>query len=134
MTVVAQTNQQSEQIPKNCQELKEITTNQTHIRKKIDSVGRKNYNADFAVPAGEKFTSFKAVMLPENDATYGVTINLKYGDQSVSTALQKNVQMKRGETYTLPFQSSTEKQPYQVNFNISGANNNAYTISLMACK
>jgi hypothetical protein len=73
-------------------------------------------------------------MLPENDAVYDVAVNLKYSDMSVSTVFKKDVSMKRGEAYSLPFQSATGRQPYQVNFNIGGANNNAYTISIMACK
>jgi hypothetical protein len=93
-----------------------------------------NFNADFAVPTGIKFTSYKAVMLPENDANYDVAINLKFADMSTSTVFSKKVPMTRGQSYSLPFQSATGRQPYQVNFNISGANNNAYTISIMACK
>jgi len=112
----------------------EVATNQTHIRKQIDAIGKNNFNTDFAVPSGVKFASFKGVMVPENDGKYGVTINLKYSDNSVNSAFQKNVEMKRGETYSLPFQSPTGRQPYQINFNINGMNNNAYTIAVMACK
>lgn len=134
MTVLTQTNAQSGELPKNCQYLKEISTNQTQIRKKIEAIASNNFNTDFAVPTGIKFASFKGVMLPENNATYGVTINLKYADKSVSTAFRKNVPMKRGETYSLPFQSPTGRQPYQINLNINGDNNNVYTIAVMACK
>jgi len=114
MAVVASTKDQATELPKNCQYLKEVATNQTHIRKQIDAIGKNNFNTDFAVP--------------------GVTINLKYPDNSVNSAFQKNVEMKRGETYSLPFQSPTGRQPYQINFNINGMNNNAYTIAVMACK
>jgi hypothetical protein len=135
MAVVAGTKEQTTELPKNCQYLKEVATNQTHIRKQIDSmIGGKNFNTDFAVPAGVKFTSFRAAMIPENDGKYGVTINLKYPDNSVNSAFQKDVEMKRGQTYSLPFQSPTGRQPYQINLNINGANNNAYTIAVIACK
>lgn len=132
--VVAATKDQATELPKNCQYLKEVATNQTHIRKQIDAIGKNNFNTDFAVPSGVKFASFKGVMVPENDGKYGVTINLKYPDNSVNSAFQKNVEMKRGETYSLPFQSPTGRQPYQINFNINGMNNNAYMIAVMACK
>jgi hypothetical protein len=134
MGVLADTNNPTTKLPKNCQYLKEVATSQTHIRKKIDAIIGKNFNTDFAVPAGVKFTSFKGVMIPENDGKYGVTVNLKYPDNSVNSAFQKNVEMKKGETYSLPFQSPTGRQPYQINLNINGANNNAYTIAVMACK
>lgn len=132
--VVAATKDKATELPKNCQYLKEVATNQTRIRKQIDAIGKKNFNTDFAVPSGVKFASFKGVMVPENDGKYGVTINLKYPDNSVNSAFQKNVEMKRGQTYSLPFQSPTGRQPYQINLNINGANNNAYTIAVMACK
>jgi hypothetical protein len=132
--VFAGMNDRATDLPKNCQYLKEVATNQTHINKKIDSIIGKNFNTDFAVPAGMKFASFKGVMLPENDGTYGVTVNLKYPDNSTNSAFQKNVEMKRGQTYSLPFQSPTGRQPYQINLNINGANNNVYTIAVMACK
>lgn len=135
MVVVASTKDQATELPKNCQYLKEVATNQTHIRKQIDSmIGGKNFNTDFAVPSGVKFISFKGVMVPENDGKYGVTINLKYPDNSSNSAFRKDVEMKRGETYSLPFQSPTGRQPYQINFNINGANNNTYTIAAIACK
>lgn len=127
--------EKEEAIPKNCQLLREVTTGQTHIRKRIESIliGN-NFNVDFAVPTGTRFVSFKATMLPENDATYNVEINLKYSDMSSSSAFRDSVAMKRGGTYSLPFVSPTDRQPFQINFNISGANNNAYTVFIMACK
>ena len=134
MTTLAAPNQQAVKLPKNCQYLKEVATNQTHIRKNISSIIGKNFNTDFAVPPGVKFTSFKGVMFPENDGTYGVTINLKYADNSVSTAFRKDVAMKHGENYSLAFRSATKRQPYQINLNINGSNNNAYTIAVMACR
>jgi hypothetical protein len=134
MAVLADTNNRATELPRNCQYLKEVATNQTRIRKTIDALIGKNFNTDFAVPAAMKFASFKAIMTPENDGTYGVTVNLKYPDNSVNSAFQKNVEMKRGKTYSLPFQSPTGRQPYQINLNINGANNNVYTIAVMACK
>ncbi|BFM39509.1 hypothetical protein OLK001_14350 [Synechocystis sp. LKSZ1] len=120
-------------LPKNCQYLKEVATNQTHIRKSIDSIVGNNFDTDFAVPTGERFTSYKASMLPENVGTYGVTINLKYPDNSVSTAFRKNVEMTR-KLYSLDFKPPTKAQPYQINLNINGSNKNAYTIAVIACK
>lgn len=124
---------QSPKLPKNCKYLKEVATNQTHIRKSIDSLIGKNFDTDFAVPAGEKFSSYQAEMFPENVGTYGVTINLKYSDNSVSTAFRKNVEMQK-KRYSLAFKSPTKSQPYQVNLNINGDNKNTYTIAVIACQ
>jgi hypothetical protein len=134
MTVLANAKEKVGKLPKNCQYLKEVSTNQTHIRKTINSIIGNNFDTDFAVPTGVKFASFKGMMLPENDGTYGVTINLKYPDNSVSTAFRKDVAMKNRENYSLAFQSPTTRQPYQINLNINGNNNNTYTIAVIACR
>lgn len=123
-----------EKLPKNCQYLKEVATNQTHIRKSIDSIIGKNFDTDFAVPPGMKFTSYKASMVPENEGTYGITVNLKYADNSVSSAFRKDVALKNRVPYSLDFKSPTAKQPYQINLNINGNNKNTYTIAVMACR
>ena len=127
-TVLAQMNNKVEKLPKNCQYLKEVATNQSHITKTIDSIIGKNFDTDFAVPTGIKFTSFKGFMVTQNDGTYGVTINLKYPDNSVSTAFRKDVVMQRYKSYSLPFQSPTKNIPYQINLNINGNTKNVYTI------
>lgn len=122
-----------------CQYLREISTGQTHIRKRINTptvgiVRSNNWNTDFAVPAGTPFSFYVAVMTPENNAQYDATINMIYPDRSSSTAFERRVPLERGRTYSLPFQSPTARQPHQINFRIGGANNNAYTISALACQ
>ena len=124
---------------KNCIPLKEVTTDQTQIRKIISRptlggvIKTGNYNTDFVVPTGQGFQYFVAVMTPENEANYEVTINLKYPNGTYDTPFTRNVPMTRDKTYSLPFQSGTERQPYQVNFRIGGSENNAYTISVLGC-
>ena len=95
-------------LPKNCQYLKEVATGQRVITKTISSILATNFDTDFAVPAGVKFRSFKAMMRPQNEAVYGV--------------------------YSLPFQSSTGNQPYQINLNVNGDNNNVYSIAVIGCR
>lgn len=123
-------------IPANCQLLKEVSTGATEITKKIESLAiTNNFNTDFAIPAGVAFTSYQAMMQVENEGKYDVTINLKYPDESSATAIdKKQFPMVVGQNYSLPFNSPTDREPYQVNFNIAGANNNSYTISVMACQ
>lgn len=121
-------------LPKNCQYLKEVATGQRVITKTISSILATNFDTDFAVPAGVKFRSFKAMMRPQNEAVYGVTVNLKYPDNSYSTAFRKDVAMTRNKVYSLPFQSSTGNQPYQINLNVNGDNNNVYSIAVIGCR
>ncbi|WP_448573284.1 hypothetical protein [Trichothermofontia sp.] len=136
---IAQTQAASTDPNSSCQYLREISTGQTHIRKRINTptvgiVRSNNWNTDFAVPAGTPFSFYVAVMTPENNAQYDATINMIYPDRSSSTAFERRVPLERGRTYSLPFQSPTGRQPHQINFRIGGANNNAYTISALACQ
>lgn len=117
-----------------CQPLAEVSTGATEITKKVDLIAvRNNFNTDFAIPGETKFRTFQATMTVENAGEYHVVINLKYPNTADSTAYDRKITMTPGETYTLDFQSPIEAQPYQVNFNISGANNNTYTISVAGC-
>jgi hypothetical protein len=120
----------------NCEAFKEVTTDQTEIRKKIHTgiISKDNWNTDFAIPTGKKYDFFVANMRPENDDDYEVSIYLKYPDGSNSSVYNRNVPLERNETYSLTFQTPTEKQPYQVNFRVGGSNNNAYTISILGCE
>lgn len=119
-----------------CQYLREVTTGETSIRKQIQVrlLTGNNWNTDFVVPSTERFQYYVALMTPENDATYDVTINLRYPNNSTSTALNRNMPMIRDTTYTMLFQSPTNDQPFQINFRIGGPNNNAYVISALACR
>lgn len=119
-----------------CEYFKEITTDKTKIRKQIKDtvILRNNWNTDFAVPSGTKYEFYVANMMPENTDNYEASIHLKYADGSSDTVYSRNVAVERGETYSLTFQSPTQRQPYQVNIRVGGSNNNAYSISVLGCQ
>ena len=119
-----------------CEYFKEVTTDGTEIRKKIQDtlIRRNNWNTDFAVPTGEKYDFFVGKMLPENTDNYEVSIHLKYPNGTSDTVYSRNIELERGESYSLTFQTPTSNQPYQVNVRVGGSNNNAYTISVLGCQ
>ena len=127
---------QSTQAKDDCEYFKEVTTDQIEIRKKIQDtlIAGNNWNTDFAVPAGKKYDFFVAKMTPENSDNYEVSIHLKYANGTSDTVYSRNIVLERDEGYSLTFQSPTSNQPYQVNFRVGGANNNAYTISILGCE
>jgi hypothetical protein len=128
----AQTQPKAEE-PK-CELFKEVTTDQTEVKKTIQNVLLvKNFNTDFAVPTATKYAFYVGQMTPENTAEYDITINMKYADGSNSTVVSGDKTMERGKTYSLTFNSPTGEQPYQINFRIGGPNNNVYTISVAGC-
>ncbi len=117
--------------PKGCVYLKEVSTGQTEIRKQVKFGDE---NTDFAVPTGTKFTYYIPQLLAENNAKYGVKLYFKYNDGSNAKVYDKTLSLKRFERVSDQFNSPTEKQPYQVNFNVGSARNNVYQISVLGCQ
>jgi hypothetical protein len=119
-----------------CIALKEITTGQTVVRKQISTgaLGNNNWNTDFAVPVGVAFSSYTVRIVPENNANYQITINLKYNNRSSSTVFKRTVPLLRFNPFVQNFRSPTARQPFQINTNIGGDRNNAYSVSAFACR
>jgi hypothetical protein len=117
--------------PKGCVYLKEISTGNTEIRKQV-RLG--DENTDFAVPTGTKFSSYMPQLLGENNAKYGIKLYFKYNDGSNAKVFDKSFPLQRFERVSAKFTSPSGKQPYQVNFRVSSARNNAYRISILGCQ
>jgi hypothetical protein len=118
-------------VQKGCIALKEVSTGDTVLRKTITSGA---HNTDFAVPTGRSFSSYIVRAIPENDGTYKVVVNLKYSNSSHSSVLSVTRSYNRLKYYSERFVSPTGQQPYQVNLDIGGDNNNVYNLEVLACK
>lgn len=119
----------------NCIALQEVTTGETEVRKRIENrvISSGNWNTDFLVPTDQDFDYFVALLTPENNATYELTINLRFPDNTSLAAYSNRAEVTAGETYAVPFQSSTKQQPIRVNARVGGVNGNVYTIAIAAC-
>ncbi|NJL45972.1 MAG: hypothetical protein HC922_10215 [Leptolyngbyaceae cyanobacterium SM2_3_12] len=125
----------TEPVSTTCVALQEVTTGQTEIRKRIENrvIAQGNWNTDFLVPSDQDFSYFVAIITPENDAAYELIANLRFSDGSSEQALSGRADLTMGETYSIPFQSPTFRQPAVVNTRVGGTNGNFYTISVAAC-
>ena len=117
--------------PENCVYLKEVSTGEMEIRNRL---GLGNRNTDFAVPSGSNFTYYIPQLLAENNAEYRIRIFFKFSDGSSASVFQNTLAMQRFERVSDRFQSPSERQPFQINFNISTARNNAYRVSVLGCE
>jgi len=119
-----------------CVKLREVTTGQTSISKRISAraLGENNWNTDFAVPTGTTFSYFIANVWPENNATYQITISLKYNDNTSSQAFRDSIPLQRHNLFSKRFWAPTAKQPFQINMNVGGQLNDAYAVSVQACR
>lgn len=118
----------------NCVYLREVTTGRSVIRKQI-ATANTNANVDFSVPAEIRFNSYFAEFLPENNNRFRVAVNFKYPDNSVSTAISRDLNpARRFFLYNVRLQSPTDRQPFQINTNVRGSRNTAYSVAVLACQ
>ncbi|MDR9404290.1 MAG: hypothetical protein RI580_12710 [Halothece sp. Uz-M2-17] len=117
--------------PENCVYLKEVSTRQIEIRKRARSG---NQNTDFGVPSGNNFTYYIPQLLAENNAEYRIQVFFKFSDGSSASVFRKTLPMQRFERVSDQFSSPSEREPFQINFNIGTARNNAYRISVLGCE
>ena len=113
----------------------------TSVRKRISQPGiapgvNNNWNTDFAVPAGRRFTSYIATITPENNAGYNVALNLKYSDNTAQEVYkQDRINLRRNVPYRFSaFTPAGTRQPYQVNLTVSGTFGNTYQARVAACQ
>lgn len=124
----------------NCTALRAIGAQGYEVRKRIDGrpggvlVGN-NWNTDFIVPAGIRFSFYAVTITPENNANYDISIHFKYPNNTSDTLFQNgSVAMTRWQPWRLDLQSPTGRQPFQVNTRIGGANGNVYRVRVSACR
>ncbi|BAU10940.1 hypothetical protein LEP3755_14320 [Leptolyngbya sp. NIES-3755] len=118
--------------PAGCVYLNEITTGRPVIRKTV-ATNNSNANTDFAVPTGRQFRSYIGRLIPENNSRFTAQVNLKYNDGSSSTAVTRTIEARRFFMYNQPFQTPTDRQPFQINTRVTGNRNTAYQVAVLAC-
>jgi hypothetical protein len=119
-----------------CVLLEEVTTGQTEIRKRIENriITQGNWSTDFVVPSGQEFSYFVAILSPEHNAPYELIVNFKHRETpTVEQVYSNRADLEEGEVYAVPLQSSTSRQPFQVNTRVGGTNGDVYTIAVAAC-
>jgi hypothetical protein len=119
-----------------CVLLEEVTTGQTEIRKRIENriITQGNWSTDFVVPSVQEFSYFVAILSPEHNAPYELIVNFKHRDApTVEQVYSNRADLEEGEVYAIPLQSSTNRQPFQVNTRVGGTNGDVYTIAVAAC-
>lgn len=119
-----------------CVALQEVTTGETEIRKRIENrvIARGNWNTDFLVPSGQEFSYFVAILTPEHNAAFSFAPTLRFSNGASESPFNVRSDLVNGEIYSIPFQSSTDRQPNLINARVGGVNGNFYTISVVGCQ
>lgn len=110
------------------------------VRKSVSSTGvtpgvRNNWDTDFVVPPGTRFTRYIATITSETPENYNIIINFRFADNTARQVFrQDGVRLVGG----VPFQIIGEpptgaRQPIQINANVSGRQGATYRISVSGC-
>lgn len=123
-----------------CVAFRAIGSDSVEVRKSVSSTGvtpgvRNNWDTDFVVPPGTRFTRYIATITSETPENYNVIVNFRFADKTSRQVFRRDGLRLVGG---VPFQIIGEppagaKQPIQINTNISGRQGAAYRVSVSGC-
>lgn len=121
-----------------CISFKPIGASGYEVRKAVSSTGvtpgvRNNWDTDFVVPGGRRFTRYIATITSELPENYNIIQNFKYGDRTSRQVFRRDGARLVGG---VPFQVQvvpSGRQPFQVNMNISGRQRSVYRVRASGC-
>ncbi len=110
------------------------------VRKSVSSTGvtpgvRNNWDTDFVVPPGTRFTRYIATITSETPENYNIIINFRFADNTARQVFRRDGARLVGG---VPFQiigepPSASRQPIQINTNISGRQGSTYRVGVSGC-
>ncbi|MDX2228159.1 MAG: hypothetical protein NW220_00885 [Leptolyngbyaceae cyanobacterium bins.349] len=128
------------QADETCVAFRPLGSNTYEVRKSVSSTGvtpgtRNNWDTDFVVPPGTRFTRYIATVTSETPENYNIIINFRFADNTARQVFRRDgVRLVGG----VPFQIIGEpptgaNQPVQINTNISGRQGATYRVSVSGC-
>uniref|UniRef100_A0A832H2S9 Uncharacterized protein n=1 Tax=Oscillatoriales cyanobacterium SpSt-402 TaxID=2282168 RepID=A0A832H2S9_9CYAN len=128
------------QAAETCQPFQPLGGSGFEVRKSVSSTGvtpgvRNNWDTDFVVPPGTRFTRYIATITSETPENYNIIINFRYANQTARQVFRRDgVRLVGG----VPFQIIGDpppgaNQPVQINTNISGRQGATYRVSVSGC-
>jgi len=123
-----------------CIAFRPLESNTYEVRKSVSSTGvtpgvRNNWDTDFVVPPGTRFTRYIATITSETPENYNIIINFRFADNRTSQVFRRDdVRLVGG----VPFQIIGEppmgaRQPIQINTNIRSRQGATYRVSVSGC-
>lgn len=123
-----------------CQAFQAMGSSGFEVRKTVSSTGvtpgvRNNWDTDFVVPPGTRFTRYIATITSETPENYNIIFNFRYANQTARQVFRRDgVRLVGG----VPFQvigdpPAGANQPVQINTNISGRQGATYRVGVSGC-
>lgn len=128
------------QASETCIAFRPMGSSSYEVRKTVSSTGvtpgvRNNWDTDFIVPPGTRFTRYIATITSETPETYNIIVNFKFANQTARQVFRRDgVRLVGG----VPFQiigdpPAGSNQPVQINLNVSGRQGATYRLSVSGC-
>jgi hypothetical protein len=100
------------------------------------NVTSNNWNTDWSVPGGQKFQSFKIKIVSESGGSFGISMYLKYSDQTSDQFFdQESIRLEPNTPLIIEATPRKNDQPFQINLFVGGLNHlgNSYRASALGC-
>lgn len=123
-----------------CIAFRPLNSQTYEVTKSVSSTGvtpgfRNNWDTDFVVPPGTKFTRYIATITSETPENYNIIINFRFANNTARQVFrQDGVRLVGG----IPFQIIGDpppgaNQPIQINTNINSRQGATYRVSVSGC-
>lgn len=128
-----------------CQPLAVVKGEGTVVEKTVTlpsipiSIGRffnNNWNTDFAVPSNATYKSYVATLIPKDDGTYSIRMNLKYSDGTHDQVFNSKPNLTANQPLKMSGTPRTTEQPFQVNVFVGDMDSvgKSYQLSVSGCQ
>ena len=95
-----------------------------------------NWNTDFEVPEGARFSSYYAAVLSEDIGNYDIEMFLKYEDRTADLVHEEDrYLMSEQHLHVFSGEPRADVQPYEVNLEVGGPGTvqDTYTLQVFGC-
>lgn len=123
-----------------CVAFRPLNSQTYEVRKSVSSTGvtpgvRNNWDTDFVVPPGTRFTRYIATITSETPENYNIIFNFRFADNTARQVFRRDgVRLVGGVPFQIIGEPPTgSQQPIQINTNISSRQGATYRVSVSGC-
>jgi hypothetical protein len=123
-----------------CVAFRPMNSQTYEVQKTISASGvtpgfRNNWDTDFIVPGGTRFTRYIATITSVTPENFNIIVNFRFPDKTASQVFRRDgVRLVGGVPFQIIGDPPTgARQPFQINMNVSGRQGTSYRLSVSGC-